>query len=292
MRPRRPASRPPWRGSAAGCRRRRSAGRARPRGGRHRVSPVRAASTISSCTLTLVRLSAANWAGSRPTRVGCTPLPSTRQGTSTQQPSGRLSISPWLGTLPLARDSWPVTMASMMTRAILGGCAPWARAGRRWSSGKGLFLAVDAIDQAAAGAAPAVPVILRAGEARHQLVFHHGGRLAEVGRVFAGVAAALGDEVAEVLEQLDAHRLLAAPGRVEHRFAQPGIEVLLAAAEFEEPGLVVDAGHAVDDLVIRHAHPARPASRWCPARCGTGPHAAGRSAHRRPSSWPPSGWCS
>ena len=35
-----------------------------------------------------------------PTRVGWTPLLSTKQGTSTQQPCGKLSIRPWLGTLP------------------------------------------------------------------------------------------------------------------------------------------------------------------------------------------------
>ena len=72
------------------------------------------ASTTSSCTFTFVRINAANCTGKRPMRVGCTPLWSTRHGTSTAQPSGRLSISRSLSTLPLMTRGWPVTMEWMI----------------------------------------------------------------------------------------------------------------------------------------------------------------------------------
>jgi hypothetical protein len=62
--------------------------------------PVSAASTVSSWTLTFVLMRAAICGGRAPIRVGWTPLPSTRQGTSTVQPVGRSSISPSLATLP------------------------------------------------------------------------------------------------------------------------------------------------------------------------------------------------
>ena len=55
-------------------------------------SPVMAAWTASPCTLTLLWFSAANCGGRSPTNVGCRPILSTNNGTSTQQPRGRLVI--------------------------------------------------------------------------------------------------------------------------------------------------------------------------------------------------------
>src|SRR5687768_16844812 len=57
----------------------------------------------------LVRFRAASCGGRSPTWQGLMPVRSTRHGTSTLQPSGRLVISPWLATLPLTRDGVLVT---------------------------------------------------------------------------------------------------------------------------------------------------------------------------------------
>ena len=73
------------------------------------LRPVTTASTVSACTLMLVCISAARCGGSAPTRVGWMPFLSTRQGTSTQAPSGRLSIRPWFATLPYITRGWPVS---------------------------------------------------------------------------------------------------------------------------------------------------------------------------------------
>src|SRR2546427_25769 len=57
-------------------------------------SPSITARTVSSTTVRSERLIAARCAGRAGTAVGWTPGRSTRQGTSTQQPSGRSGIRP------------------------------------------------------------------------------------------------------------------------------------------------------------------------------------------------------
>src|SRR5690606_480447 len=79
-----------------------------------RGSPVRAASTVSAPTETYGWLSAAHWAGSEPIGTGRRPSPSTAAGTSTTAPWGRLSISPWLGTLTCTSRGVPVTSEWMI----------------------------------------------------------------------------------------------------------------------------------------------------------------------------------
>jgi hypothetical protein len=61
-----------------------------------------------------VRFSPASCGGSAPTWQGWTPASSTRQGTSTQQPSGRFVISPVFGTFAFMRKGVPVSIAWMM----------------------------------------------------------------------------------------------------------------------------------------------------------------------------------
>ena len=50
------------------------------------------------------------------------PEPSTRHGTSTQQPSGRFEIRPWLATLPFTTRGVPVSIESMISEpySLLG----------------------------------------------------------------------------------------------------------------------------------------------------------------------------
>ena len=93
------------------------AGRASRRAWHDPCVPVTIASTVSSCTLMLVCISAASCGGSLPTRIGWTPLWSTRHGTSTHVPSGRLSMWPRFSTLPLMTIGSPVISASMMRAA-------------------------------------------------------------------------------------------------------------------------------------------------------------------------------
>ena len=76
--------------------------------------PVNAASTASACTFTFVCIIAARCGGSAPIRVGCTPFESTRHGTSTVQPAGRLSIRPWFATLPYTTRGCPVSRLWMI----------------------------------------------------------------------------------------------------------------------------------------------------------------------------------
>ena len=117
--------------------------------------------------------------------------------------------------------------------------------------------AADAVAQVAAGAPEVEPVVARVGEARHQLLIDHLGGLAEVGHILAGVAARLGDEVAEVLHQVDPHRLLRRRSPAARSPARSRVEIFVAAPELEEERLVVDAGAAEDHLVVGHVDPAR-----------------------------------
>src|SRR5699024_7887376 len=100
--------------------------------------------------------------------------------------------------------------------------------------------------------------------------------LAEVGQVLGGVVAGLGLEVAEGVHDRGAHLFVAALVDVRalsdlravpvvarevrgpaatlmllgHHLTHPRVQVLLAAGELEDPGLVVDAGAAVGDLLV------------------------------------------
>ena len=97
----RPRTTPPsWRESAAGCTPRPSAGPSSRRGRSSRGRRSSEPRTASSCTLIIARYERCQLRGQLAHDAGWMPLPSTRQGTSTQQPWGRLVISPVLGTLP------------------------------------------------------------------------------------------------------------------------------------------------------------------------------------------------
>ena len=73
-----------------------------------------AESAPSSWTLMLVLSKAAHWGGRSPTCVGWIPVSSTRHGTSTTQPPGRLEMSPVFLTLTFTLRGVPVSMLWMM----------------------------------------------------------------------------------------------------------------------------------------------------------------------------------
>ena len=83
------------------------------------------------------------------------------------------------------------------------------------------------------------------------------GGLAEVGHIFAGVTGRFGDKVAQILHQLAAHRFLTHDLFTLKRCPNARVKVLQAAAEFEEPGLVIDARAQERDLVVGHTNPTR-----------------------------------
>src|SRR3712207_2239904 len=89
-------------------------------------------------------------------------------------------------------------------RAILMG----ALCGGRYVAVRWLLQAAQTVAQVPSGPAEVEPVVGFGNKARHELVFDHPGALAEVRRVLAGVAARFGNEVPEMLHELDAHGLL------------------------------------------------------------------------------------
>ena len=120
-----------------------------------------------------------------------------------------------------------------------------------------VFKSLDATAQVAARAAEVVPAPRVVRELRRELMVHHRLVLAEVRQVLAGVAAGLGDEVAEVVHHFDAHRLRSVHVLAQDRFSNQGIQVLVAASELGEEGLMVDAGTLEIDIVNRHVNPLR-----------------------------------
>ncbi|OPZ17020.1 MAG: hypothetical protein BWZ10_01291 [candidate division BRC1 bacterium ADurb.BinA364] len=94
------------------------------------------------------------------------------------------------------------------------------------------------------------------GLARLEAVHRHFfGRGQEVGHVFGVVAVALGAKIAQLPENFEAHFLALDFFGIVHQRADLGIQVLLAAAEFENPGQVVDARALKLNFLVGHIDP-------------------------------------
>src|SRR6516162_851203 len=119
------------------------------------------------------------------------------------------------------------------------------------------FKPAQAMPQIATRTAELEPVIGLICEFWNKLIINHFCGLAKIGKILACMAAGLGHKVPKLLHEFDADRLLAQVFRLLDSLPDCRVKVFIAATEFQEKGLMIDAGAEKSDLGVRNANPVR-----------------------------------
>src|SRR6516162_3890985 len=96
------------------------------------------------------------------------------------------------------------------------------------------------------------PVIGLICEFWNELLINHFCGLAKIGKILACMTAGLGYEVAKLLHEFDADRLLAQVFRPLDSLPDGRVKVLIATTKLQEKGLMIDAGAEKSDLGVRN----------------------------------------